>query len=106
MTYLIQQFDCGHWSRNRNLDAFEDPKVVSAYRLASRLKRLRQCLAQAIDRDSPVELVEVERRHSRFKIKFHFRHWDLFWTAHVGRSEWKILQENPALARVLATAEA
>ncbi len=80
------------FSRNRNYEAYEDPKVKRALRIFRHLRSIEEDLLAA--GEDAVRLRAVERDDGRVVVRLHYPAGDAERTSYLTESEWRLLLES------------
>ncbi len=88
------------FSRNRNFEAYEDPKVQRAMRLYRLLRSLEEDLLALQDRRA-VQLEAVERDESQVTVKLTFGEGNGRRVTYLEPQEWELLLENERVSDIL-----
>ena len=88
------------FSRNRNFEAYEDPKVQRAMRLYRLLRSLEEDLLALEDRRA-VQLEAVERDEEQVTVKLTFGEGNGRRITYLEPQEWELLLENQRVSDIL-----
>lgn len=80
------------FSRNRNYEAYEDPKVKRALRIFRHLRSVEEDILAA--GDDAVEVRAVERDDGRIVVRLHYPSGHAERTSYLTESEWHLLLES------------
>lgn len=88
------------FSRNRNFEAYEDPKVQRAMRLYRLLRSLEKDLL-ALEDPQAVQLEAVERDEQQVTVKLSFGEGNGRRVTYLEPQEWELLLENKRVSDIL-----
>jgi hypothetical protein len=99
---LLRDDEVG-FSRNKNFDAYEDPKVQRAVRIYHHLESIEEDLLElAPGGDVILEAVDQERPDETLALKLTFADSDARRVSFVKPKEWALLLENDRVASILS----
>lgn len=90
------------FSRNRNFEAFEDPKVKRALRLYRHLRSLERDLLR-LGEGGTAQLEAVETQGESVTVRLSFCGPGAIRTSYLSAREWALLLENEAVRDILIT---
>ena len=98
---LLRDDDVG-FSRNRNFEAYEDPRVKRAMRLYRHLRSLEADLLE-LDDPQKVSLEAVERQQDQVTVRLVFAEQKGRRISYLAPREWELLLESQEVCDILRT---
>lgn len=88
------------FSRNRNFEAYEDPRVKRALRIFRHLRSVEEDLLE-VEPAGEVDLEAVERDRGRVVVRLRFGEGRGRRISFLSPAEWELLLENERVTRIL-----